>query len=133
MKIYMAKNVINVNKCNSNEVIGKFFILNKTQSNYNQGWITIGKTLKLFIKDIKEEIEYELDSENVIIEKYLLFFIDINNNKLIEIKDDKTLNLTRRNDKIFIVLLDKSIKFSKIEDIPLLHKWYLDNLANYES
>ncbi len=129
----MAKNVINVNKCNSNEVIGKFFILNKTQSNYNQGWITIGKTLKLFIKDIKEEIEYELDSENVIIEKYLLFFIDINNNKLIEIKDDKTLNLTRRNDKIFIVLLDKSIKFSKIEDIPLLHKWYLDNLANYES
>ncbi len=133
MKIYMAKNVTNVNKSNSNEVIGKFFILNKTQSNYIQGWITIGKTLKLFIKDIKEEIEYELDSENVFIEHYLLFFIDINNNKLIEIKDDKTLNLTKRNDKIFIVLFDKSIKFSKIEDIPLLYKWYLDNLANYES
>jgi len=129
----MAKNVTNVNKSNSNEVIGKFFILNKTQSNYIQGWITIGKTLKLFIKDIKEEIEYELDSENVFIEHYLLFFIDINNNKLIEIKDDKTLNLTKRNDKIFIVLFDKSIKFSKIEDIPLLYKWYLDNLANYES
>jgi len=133
MKIYMAKNVTNVNKCNSNEVIGKFFVLNKTQSNYIQGWITIGKTLKLFIKDIKEEIEYELDSENVIIEKYLLFFIDINNNKLIEIKDDKTLNLIKRYDKIFIVLLDKLIKFNKIEDIPLLYKWYLDNLANYES
>jgi len=133
VKIYMAKNVTNVNKSNSNEVIGKFFILNKTQSNYIQGWITIGKTLKLFIKDIKEEIEYELDSENVFIEHYLLFFIDINNNKLIEIKDDKTLNLTKRNDKIFIVLFDKSIKFSKIEDIPLLYKWYLDNLANYES
>jgi len=85
------------------------------------------------IKAIKEEIEYELDSENVFIEHYLLFFIDINNNKLIEIKDDKTLNLTKRNDKIFIVLFDKSIKFSKIEDIPLLYKWYLDNLANYES
>ncbi len=129
----MAKNVTNLNKCNSNEVIGKFFVLNKTQSNYIQGWITIGKTLRLFIKDIKEEIEYELDSENVIIEKYLLFFIDINNNKLIEIKDDKTLNLIKRYDKIFIVLLDKLIKFNKIEDIPLLYKWYLDNLANYES
>ena len=122
-----------MNNYNSNEVIGKYFVLNKIQSSYIQGWITIGKTLKHFIKDIKEEIEYELDLENVIIENYLVFFINTNNNKLIEIKDDKTLNSIRRNNKIFIILLDKLIKFSQIEDIPLLYKWYLDNLAKYES
>ena len=129
----MTKNVNNMNKHNSNEAIGKYFVLNKTQSGYIQGWITIGNTLKRFLKDLKEEVEYELDSENVFIEKYSMFFIDISNNKLIEITNDKTLNSTKRNDKIFIVLLDKLIKFSKIEDIPLLYKWYLDNLANYES
>lgn len=129
----MTKNINNMNKHNSNESIGKYFVLNKTQSGYIQGWITIGNTLKRFLKDLKEEVEYELDSENVFIEKYSMFFIDIHNNTLIEITDDKTLNSTKRNDKIFIVLLDKLMKFSKIEDIPLLYKWYIDNLANYES
>lgn len=122
-----------MNKHNSNESIGKYFVLNKTQNGYIQGWITIGNILKRFLKDLKEEVEYELDSENVFIEKYSMFFIDIHNNTLIEITDDKTLNSTKRNDKIFIVLLDKLMKFSKIEDITLLYKWYIDNLANYES
>ncbi|MFX0000329.1 MAG: hypothetical protein ACFE9Q_09395 [Candidatus Hodarchaeota archaeon] len=129
----MTKNEINVNKQHSKDIIGKYFVLNKTQSSYIQGWMNIEKTLKLFIRDLKEEIEYELDSAKVFIEHYLMFFIDLKNNKLVEIKDDKTLNSIRRNNKIFIVLLDKSIKFSKIEDIPSLYKWYLDNLANYES
>lgn len=115
-----------------NEIIGKYFVLNKTQSNFIQGWISINRSLKQFIKEIKEEIEYEMDLEKVFIENYLMFFIDLNDNKLIEIKDDKTLSNIRSNNKIFIVLLDKTIKFSKIEDIPLLYKWYLDNLTKYE-
>ncbi|MFX1303645.1 MAG: hypothetical protein ACFE9X_09830 [Promethearchaeota archaeon] len=116
----------------TNEIIGKYFVLNKTQSNFIQGWISINRSLKQFIKEIKEEIEYEMDLEKVFIENYLMFFIDLNDNKLIEIKDDKTLSNIRSNNKIFIVLLDKTIKFSKIEDIPLLYKWYLDNLTKYE-
>jgi len=123
----------NIKKSNSNEVIGKFFVLNASQNSAIQGWMAIEKTFKQFIKDIKEEIDYEWDSERVIIEKYSVYYIDTNTKKLIEIKDDKTLNSIRRNNKIFIILLDNLIKFSKIEDIPKLHKWYLDNLANYES
>ncbi len=129
----MTKNEYESKRSITDEVIGKFFVLNKTQSSFIQGWISINKSLKKFTKDIKEEIEYELDSEKVFIENYLMFFIDINDNKLTEIKDDKTLSNIRRNKKIFIVLLDKIIKFSKIEDIPLLHKWYLDSLRNYEN
>ena len=121
-----------MNIYNSNEIIGKFFVLNKDKSSYIQGWIPIGKRLKLFLKDLKEEIEYELDSGNVIIEHYSMFFIDISNNRLVEIKDDKTLNSIKKYDKIFIVLLDKSIKNINIDDIPLLCKWYHDNLINYE-
>ncbi|MFX1568925.1 MAG: hypothetical protein ACFFCV_11235 [Promethearchaeota archaeon] len=128
----MTKNETNINKSNLNEIIGKFFVLNKNLSSYIQGWIPIGKTLKLFMKDLKEEIEYELDSENVIIEHYLIFFIDIINNRLIEITDDRILNSIKKNDKIFIVLLDKSIKTTIIDEIPILYKWYHDNLINYE-
>jgi hypothetical protein len=84
------------------------------------------------LKDIKEEIEYELDSENVMIELYSIFFIDINNSRLVEIKDDKTLNSIKKDDKIFIVLLDKFTKTIIIDDIPFLHEWYHDNLTNYE-
>ncbi|MFX1388295.1 MAG: hypothetical protein ACFE9M_13845 [Promethearchaeota archaeon] len=71
--------------------------------------------------------------EKVIIENYLIYYIDIINNKLTEIKNEQTLSNIRRSNKIFIVLLDKKIEFSKIEDIPLLYKWYLDGLTNYES
>lgn len=116
----------------SNEVIGKYFFLNKTESSFIQGWIPITGSLKQFIRDIKEEIEYELDSENIIIENYLMFYIDINENKLTEIKDDKILNNIKRNKKIFLVLLDKKTNFSKMEDIPHLNKWYLDGLKKYE-
>ncbi len=122
-----------IKKSNSNEVIGKFFVLNASQNSTIQGWMVIEKSLKQFIKDIKEEIDYEWDSERVIIEKYSVYYINTTTNKLIEIKDDKTLNSIRRNNKIFVVLLDKLIKFNKIKDIPKLHKWYLNNLANYET
>lgn len=123
----------NIKKSNSNEVIGEFFVLNASQNSTIQGWMVIEKSLKQFIKDIKEEIDYEWDSERVIIEKYSVYYINTTTNKLIEIKDDKTLNSIRRNNKIFVVLLDKLIKFNKIKDIPKLHKWYLNNLANYET
>jgi len=128
----MAKNEEFIKKQGLFEVIGKYFVLNKSQDSYIQGWLTIDKTLKAFIKNLKEEIEYELDLENIFIENYILYSIDINNGSLIEIKDDKKLNNIRRNDKILIVLLDKRINLNKIEDIPILQKWYLDSVANYE-
>ncbi|MFX1389073.1 MAG: hypothetical protein ACFE9Z_03305 [Promethearchaeota archaeon] len=116
-----------------NEAIGKFFVLNKKNNNYLQGWMTIERTLKQFKKDIVEEIEYEWDSEKIFIENYNLFYIDLNDNILKEIRDDKTLSTIRRFSKLFIVLLDKNLLFSTIRDIPLLDEWYHKNLINYES
>ncbi len=116
-----------------NEVLGKYFVLNKAQDKQIQGWIIIDKTLKEFIKSIKEEIEYEWDLERIFIENYLIFYINPNDNSMIEVKDNKTLNTLRRNKKIFVVVLDKMIPFKTIEDIKPLYKWYLDNLAKYET
>ncbi|MFX0005500.1 MAG: hypothetical protein ACFFA7_17205 [Promethearchaeota archaeon] len=128
----MTQNNENTKKFNPNEVIGKFFVLNGIKNNYIQGWIPIERSFKQFVKDIKEEIEYEWDSEILVIEKYSIYFIDPNTGILSEIKDDRTLNSIRRNDKILIVLLDKLKKLHKIEDIPMLNRWYLNNLTNYE-
>lgn len=120
-------------KRSQNEVVGKFFILNKTQSKPIKGWINIDITLKEFLRNLKEEIESGWDLEKIFIENYLLYYIDININSLIQIKDNKTLNAVRRNNKIFIVLLDKRFLFNKIEDIEPLAKWYHENLIKYET
>jgi hypothetical protein len=120
-------------KSSQNEVVGKFFILNKTQSKPIKGWINIDNTLKEFLRNLKEEIESGWDLEKIFIENYMLYHIDINNNSLTEITDNKILNAIRRNSKIFIVLLDKRIIFEKIEDIDPLAKWYHENLVKYET
>jgi hypothetical protein len=66
------------------------------------------------------------------IDNFLVYFIDISNNKLVEVKDNKTLNSIRRMDKIFIVLLEKSHVLSDIKEIKPLYKWYIEGLNNYE-
>ena len=96
----MVKNENVSRKYNSDEVVGKFFALNKDQNGFIQGWIALDKTLKQFLKNIKEEVEYGWDIERIIIEHYLLFYIDINNKKLIEIKDEKIFNSIRRKERI---------------------------------
>jgi len=116
-----------------NEVAGKFFILNKTQNKPIIGWINIDNTLKEFLRNLKEEIESAWDLEKIFIENYLLFYININNNSLVQIKDNKTLNAVKRNNKIFIVLLDKRFICEKVEDIEPLAKWYHENLVKYET
>ena len=65
--------------------------------------------------------------DNIFIENFLIYYINTDNNALIEIKDNKTLSLARRREKVFIVLLDKNIKFNTIKDIKPLHEWYLLN------
>lgn len=116
-----------------NEVVGKFFILNKIQDKPIKGWINVDNNLKEFLRNLKEEIESAWDLEKIFIENYLLYYIDIDNNSLVQIKDNKTLNVVRRNNKIFIVLLDKRFLFDKIEDLEPLAKWYNENLVKYES
>lgn len=120
-------------KGGQSDVVGKFFILNKTQSKPIKGWINIDNNLKEFLRNLKEEIESGWDLEKIFIENYLLYYIDINNDSLIEVKDNKILNAVRRTNKIFIVLLDKRLVYEKIEDIEPLAKWYHENLLKYES
>ncbi|MFX1409774.1 MAG: hypothetical protein ACFFA6_05445 [Promethearchaeota archaeon] len=128
----MKNNQKIVKKNYSNELIGKFFILNKTQQKWIEGWISIDKNLRQFLKNVKDEIESEWDFEKINIENLLLYYIDTNSNTLIPIKDDKILQSIKRYEKIFIAILDKTIKFNKVEDIEPLYNWYNKNLLNYE-
>jgi len=128
----MKSNQNTVKNHDLKEAVGKFFVLNKTQQKWIQGWIAIDKNLKQFLKNVKEEIEYEWDSERINIENLVLYYIDTNTNNLIQIKDDKILQSITRCKKIFIVVLDKTIKCNKIKDIEQLYNWYHKNLLNYE-
>ncbi|MFX1317184.1 MAG: hypothetical protein ACFE9T_15085 [Promethearchaeota archaeon] len=128
----MKNNQKIVKKSYSNELIGKFFILNKAKQKWIEGWISLDKNLKQFLKNVKDELEYEWDFEKVNIENLLLYYINPNTDKLIQIKDDKTLQSIKRYEKIFIAILDKTIKFNKIEDVEPLYNWYRKNLLNYE-
>ena len=128
----MKSNQNTVKNHNLKDVVGKFFVLNKTQQKWIQGWIAIDKNLKQFLKNVKEEIEYEWDSERINIENLVLYYIDTNTNNLIQIKDDKILQSIMRSKKIFIVVLDKTIKCNKLKDIEPLYNWYRKNLLNYE-
>jgi len=128
----MKSNQNTVKNHNLKDVVGKFFVLNKIQQKWIQGWIAIDKNLKQFLKNVKEEIEYEWDSERINIENLVLYYIDTNTNNLIQIKDDKILQSIMRSKKIFIVVLDKTIKCNKLKDIEPLYNWYRKNLLNYE-
>ena len=111
----------------SNDIEGKLFVLDKTQQKWFQSWISIDSNLKAFTKNLKEEIDYSWNVDNIFIENFLIYYINTDNDTLIEIRDNKTLSLARRREKLFIVLLDKNLKFKTIEDIKPLHEWYLLN------
>jgi len=128
----MKNNQKIVKKPYSNEVVGKYFMLNRTKQKWIEGWISIDRNFKQFLKNVKDEIESEWDFEKINIENLLLYYIDTNTNKLIQIKDDKILESIKKYEKIFIVILDKTIKFNKIKDIEPLYNWYRKNLLNYE-
>ena len=115
------------------ECFGKVFVLNKNLKDYFKGWILIEGNLHQFLRNLQEEIDYEWEFKKSFIENFLVYFIDITTNLLVEVKDNKTLNLIRRKDKIFIVLLDKSHLVSDIKDIKSLYNWYIEGLNNYDS
>ncbi|MCJ7648818.1 MAG: hypothetical protein MUP85_09420 [Candidatus Lokiarchaeota archaeon] len=114
------------------ECFGKIFVLNKNFKDYFKGWILIEGNLHQFLRNLQEEIDYEWEFKKSFIENFLVYFIDITTNLLVEVKDNKTLNLIRRKDKIFIVLLDKSHLVSDIKDIKSLYNWYIEGLNNYD-
>ena len=115
------------------ECFGKIFVLNKNFKDYFKGWILIEGNLHQFLRNLQEEIDYEWEFKKSFIENFLVYFIDITTNLLVEVKDNKTLNLIRRKDKIFIVLLDKSHLIRDIKDNKTLYNWYIEGLNNYDS
>ncbi|MFW9952534.1 MAG: hypothetical protein ACFFKA_20635 [Candidatus Thorarchaeota archaeon] len=109
----------------SNDVEGKLFVLDKTQQKWFQSWIVIDSNLKAFTKSLKEEIDYSWNVDHIFIENFSIYYINTENDELIEIKDNKTLSIAKRRESVFIVLLDKGLKFKAIKDIKPLYDWYL--------
>ncbi len=115
----------------SKEIVGKFIVLNKSQTKWLEGWVAIEKNLKEFSKTLREEIEYEWKYDKLIFENLKLFAVDMKDKTIIEIVDNMILNKIRRNDKVLIVLLDKSTGVKNVEDIELVNKWVVQNITHY--
>lgn len=111
------------------EIIANFFVLDKDEEIWLEGWISMEPSLEEFISVLQEEIEYSWDLENVDMADYKLFHIDLDDkNNLKEIKDDKYYKLVRQLQDIFIVVLHKEIKYRIIENIPPVFEWFMSSI-----
>jgi hypothetical protein len=85
--------------------------------------------LEEFISILQEEIEYTWELENVDMEDYLIFHIDLDDkNNLKQIKNDRYYQSVKLFDEIFIVVLHKDIKYRIIENIPPVFEWFMGTL-----
>ncbi len=108
------------------EITANFFVLNKEEEKWLNGWISLEPSLEEFISVLREEIEYSWELENIDMADYLLFFIDLeDNNNMKEITDNQYYQGVMQLEDIFIVVLHKDIKYRIIENIPLLFEWFM--------
>ena len=112
------------------EVFGKIFVLNRDIKDILRGWILIEGNFSQFCKVLQEEIDNEWDLKRLA--NFNIYFIDTSTNKLVELKDSKTLNCVRRKDKIFIVLIEKRHSIIEIKEFEPLYHWYIESLNNYD-
>ncbi len=111
------------------EVTANFFVLYKDEEAWINGWISMEASLEEFISMLQEEIEYSWELENVDMEDYLIFHIDLEDkNNLKEINDDNYYHWVKLLDEIFIVVLHKDIKYRIIENIPPVFEWFMGTL-----
>lgn len=111
------------------EVTANFFVLDKYESTWLNGWISMENSFEEFLSLIQSEIEKSWGSEYANITDYLIFHIDQEDkNNLKEIKDDQYYQYVRQLQEIFIVLLHKDIKFRIIENIPPVFEWFMGTL-----
>lgn len=112
------------------EVFGKLFVLNLDFKDLFRGWILIEGNFNQFCKILQEEIDNEWDLKRL--ESFLIYYIETSTNKLIDLKDSKTLNYVRRKEKIFIVLIEKRHSITEINEFEPLSRWYMESLNNYD-
>ena len=112
------------------EVFGKLFVLNRDIKDIFRGWILIEGNFSQFCKVLQEEIDNEWDLKRL--ENFTVYSIDTSTDKLVEVKDGKTLNYVRRQEKIFIVLIEKRHSITNIKEFEPLYHWYIESLHNYD-
>ena len=112
------------------EVFGKLFVLNRDFKDIFRGWILIEGNFNQFCKILQEEIDNEWDLKRL--ENFCIYYIETSTNKLVELKESKTLNYVRRKDKIFIVLIEKRHSITEIKEFEPLSCWYMESLSNYD-
>lgn len=111
------------------EITGNFFVLNKDEEVWLEGWIQMEPSLEEFTSLIQEEIEDSWGLENAEMSDYIIFHIDLEDkNNLKEIKDNEYYQWVRQNEEIFIVLLHKEIKYRIIENIPTVFEWFMGTI-----
>ena len=111
------------------EITGNFFVLNKDEDVWLEGWIQMEPSLEEFTSLIQEEIEDSWGLENAEMSDYIIFHIDLEDkNNLKEIKDNEYYQWVRQHEEIFIVLLHKEIKYRIIENIPTVFEWFMGTI-----
>jgi len=111
------------------EVTANFFVLYIDEETWLNGWISLEPSLEEFISVIRDEIEYSWDLENIDMEDYLIFHIDIEDkNNMKEIKEDQYYQWVMQFEEIFIVVLHKDIKYRIIENIPPVFEWFMGTI-----
>jgi hypothetical protein len=108
------------------EIVANFFVLDKHEDSWLEGWISMEPSLEEFISLLKEEIEYSWGEENANMSDYVIFHIDLEDkNNMKEIKENEYYLWVRELPEIFIVVLHKDIKYRIIENIPAVFEWFM--------
>lgn len=111
------------------EITANFFILDKDEETWLNGWISLAPSLEEFISVLREEIEYSWDLEEVDMADFVIFYIDLDDkNNMKEITDNQYYQGVMQLEDIFIVVLHKDIKYRIIENIPPVFEWFMGTI-----
>jgi len=111
------------------EVTANIFALDKDESIFLSGYITLASSLNQFISLLLEEINYTWESNYQNLNDYVIFYIDIDDkNKLKELKNEQNYQTIRNSKNIFLVVLHIEIPYKIIENLPLVFDWFSKNI-----
>jgi hypothetical protein len=109
------------------ELKANLIIVLEEHEDWIEGWMLLDESLKEFKYHLEEEIEYNWGFEYADLDDYILFFIDVEDkNNLKEIKSEDMYQRLKQKDDIYIVVLEKTIKYRFIENLPCVFEWFSD-------
>ncbi|TXT58192.1 MAG: hypothetical protein BAJALOKI2v1_420014 [Promethearchaeota archaeon] len=109
------------------EVKANLIIVLEEEEDWVEGWMLMDYYFEDFKYHLEDEIEYTWGSEYADLNEYHLFYIDIDDkNHLKEINTEQEYQEIKEKDEIYLVVLNKEIKYRFIENLPCVFDWFSD-------